>query len=265
MKAPQRYRPEEDAAICAAYSSKTLAAIAADLGRDYRSVAWRVRWLVEQGRLDPADRRCNRTWTQDEIDWLSDNWGLLPDAKVAAHLGRTITACIIAAKRKAEVNRKMSFYTARNVADVFGVDVHLVAKWIAAGCLKARKSPVRCGDGHIMWRIDDEAITAFVRKYPYHYERRRMEVGSWWRNLADKVWQADPWLTIPQAAKTLGVNPETVRRHIRRGWLVGVKTWEAGKSGGYRIAQSQLAHFRYHHEPVPASPALQAWYDRERA
>ena len=51
-----------------------------------------------------------------------------------------------------------------------------------------------------------------------------------------------PWWTVEQVAETLQVNPETVRRWIRRGWL---KARLLGKStrSGYRIAAADLAEF----------------------
>ena len=51
-----------------------------------------------------------------------------------------------------------------------------------------------------------------------------------------------PWWTVDQVAELLQVNPETVRRWIRREWL---KARLLGKStrSGYRIANADLDEF----------------------
>ena len=51
----------------------------------------------------------------------------------------------------------------------------------------------------------------------------------------------DPLLTVPEVAARLRINPETVRRWLRRGKLRGVLM--GGDRGGYRIAESELVRF----------------------
>ena len=262
MTARRLFSQAEDAYILAHYSTTTLVEMAWHLGRRYQTVQQRVEILIQRGLLDRQQRYYSRPWTPEEDDWLSDHWGTMSDAVVARHLRRSIDACKVRTVRAVKVCRKMAFWTARNVADLFGVDSHLVIKWIRAGCLRGRRSSVRCGDGNIMWAIADEAIQEFIGCYPWHYDRTRIERGSWWRKLADGVWAKDPWLTTDEAAAALGVNPETVRRHIRRGWLRSERTWEAGRSGGFRVPRSALTSFRLHQVPRMVSPALQAWYER---
>src|SRR5215217_2405169 len=46
-------------------------------------------------------------------------------------------------------------------------------------------------------------------------------------------------LTVPEAAKRLGVNADTVRRYLREGKLTG--TLIGGDSGGYRIPENDIA------------------------
>jgi excisionase family DNA binding protein len=50
----------------------------------------------------------------------------------------------------------------------------------------------------------------------------------------------DGLLTIDQAATYLQVNPETVRRWLRRGVLAGINL---GGSAGWRIERDDLRHF----------------------
>lgn len=96
-----------------------------------------------------------------------------------------------------------------------------------------------------MWRIDDTDLEQFVRRYPWQYDRARIEWGSYWRNLANRVWVADPYLTVPEAAAVLGVCSETVSRWCRAGRLAAVRTTYqgAGKYGRWLLAQSIVTAF----------------------
>ncbi len=50
----------------------------------------------------------------------------------------------------------------------------------------------------------------------------------------------DPWLTVDEAAAQIQVHPETIRRWLRDGKVVGVLI---SRAGGYRIKQSELDRF----------------------
>jgi excisionase family DNA binding protein len=51
----------------------------------------------------------------------------------------------------------------------------------------------------------------------------------------------DSLLTVEQVAAYLGMNPETIRRWLRKGTLRGFLP--GGKRSGYRIRQSELDRF----------------------
>ncbi len=89
----------EDAYIQAHYATATLTTIAAALGRDRAAVQHYTARLVRRGVLHPRDRYYQPRWTLEELDYLRTHWGLLPDAAVAAKLGRSVAGCIIKAKR----------------------------------------------------------------------------------------------------------------------------------------------------------------------
>lgn len=65
--------------------------------------------------------RTNRKWTNQELDTLSDYYGLVPDAHLAAFLGRTVTAVRLAAKRRLKICHQANFFTARRLADELGI------------------------------------------------------------------------------------------------------------------------------------------------
>ncbi len=136
----------------------------------------------------------------------------------------------------------MAFWTAQDVARLFRVDGHAVTRWIRQGLFPRRRAPFKIGL-HSPWLITYKGLEGFIRWHPQHYDWRRMEAGPE-RNLARQVWEDDPYLRPDEATTRLGVHLETIRRHLRRGWLLGVKTWEAGRHGGWRICSSDLAVFR---------------------
>lgn len=187
-----------------------------------------------------------RAWTEADDQYLSEYWGKRPDRTVARHLGRTVDACKIRATRHLGLARKDQFYTARQVAQILGVDRHRIVRWMREGVLTGSRSAVRCATSRRMWAVDEPDLIAFLRREVWRYDRTRIERGSYWRRVADAAWDRDPLLTVPEAAARLGVCTATVHRHLQRGWLRGVK--RPGKNTGtWLVWQSSLAGFQPRH------------------
>lgn len=243
---PRLFTPDEDAYLIANYHRQQLREMAAHLDRSWGVVQQRIEVLIRRGTLDRSRRFYHRPWTEQEDEFLHSRWGLWPDEKVARHLKRTVDACEIRATRHLDISRSMQFWTSRQVAELFGVDNHLVVDWIATGQLHAVKSPVGAGK-RLRWAISDEAICDFIQQHPHEYDPKRIEWGSYHRNLANQV-HADPWLTVDQAARALNVTRACVLHHLRRGWLPGQrKARGAGGQGEWRIQKSALALFAARH------------------
>lgn len=60
-------------------------------------------------------------WSPKDLEFLNDNYGILPAEKIAAKLGRSKNALKIISYRKLGINQRSNIYTARNVAELVGV------------------------------------------------------------------------------------------------------------------------------------------------
>jgi hypothetical protein len=189
MREIRRFTAEEDDFIIAHNSDMTVVEVAAALSRRYAAVVDRRMNLAKQGRLNFADRSYSRPWTQDEEDFLKENWGLMKEATIQKKLGRSNYACLIRAKRLG-ITRKMNIYTAKDVAEIFQVDGKTPTEWIDRGLLKAKHSHIRVGK-NMMWQVDARAIERFILDHPEVYDRRRIS-HLYWRRLAEQAATAHP-------------------------------------------------------------------------
>jgi hypothetical protein len=228
------------------YGTMQLKDMAQVLGVSASSAQQRAYKLIRQGRLHPRQRAYQPPWTEDEDEYLAEFWGIRSDKAVARHLGRTVTACQLRVKRALGITRRMQFLTSRVVGDILGYDAKRIAALIDRGYLQGQKAPFKVGPNRV-WRIDQSSLERFMRRYPWQYDRTRIEKGTYWRNLAEDVWRRDPWLTATEAAARLSVCTATIHRHCQRGWLKGEKAWGAAHQGVWRIPESALARFERRH------------------
>lgn len=178
-------------------------------------------------------------WTDEDIQFLADNYGRLPITTIAKKLSRTVLAVKSRANREGFCGTD-TFLAANQVAAIFGADSHTVVGWIQKGFLKAKKSKVVRRGGNFVWHIEHAALEDFIRDYTQLYDVRRIskEQQLYWRNLAEKhvpknqvpniarAWQPheDAYLlnhrkhgTQEELGETLNRTKEAV--HGRLGWL----------------------------------------------
>lgn len=82
-----------------------------------------------------------RTWTEDEIEYLKEHWGLSPLKNIAEKLNRTKIAVHLKAKRKklGMVTRADEYITPNYLAKLLKTDSHIIIRWIKKHNLKAVK------------------------------------------------------------------------------------------------------------------------------
>ena len=164
--------------------------------------------------------RYNRPWTEDELEYLNDNYGITPDKVVTRHLNRSINALKIISFRKLSINRKTNIYTARSVADLLGYACSkTVVWWIKKGWIKGERTSIHCGRG-LIWHFPYENIEAFVREHPWFFNRNKME-QSFFRSIVDAEFERDPWYNLPQSCKIIGVcySSSAMASYIKKKWL----------------------------------------------
>lgn len=124
-------------------------------------------------------RKKEARWTQEEVDFLENYWGNYTISALAKRLGRTENAILIKAKRIGLGPTKFStdYMTARELADILGVDVHAITHyWIPKCGLKARRRATR--KDYKFWRIRIEDFWAWAEYNQDKFDSRRFKKGD---------------------------------------------------------------------------------------
>ena len=134
---------------------------------------WRVkRWASEMG----LSYKKAPPWSPDELDYLTEHLGVVRAEQIAKHLGRTVTAVQVRAKRLHISYRLSEGYSMRGLCEGLGVDHHKVEKWLAQGWLRGTRLGTARSDwqGDI-WHFTDRNIYELVRSHPAEIDPRRVE------------------------------------------------------------------------------------------
>jgi superfamily II helicase len=82
-----------------------------------------------------------RTWTEYEIEYLKEYWGLSPLKDISKELNRTKIAVHLKAKREklGAVTQANEYITPNHIAKLLKADSHIIIRWIKKHNLKAEK------------------------------------------------------------------------------------------------------------------------------
>ena len=87
---------------------------------------------------DKRYQRAQKRWTDDELEYLSNKFGLIKDATLCRNLQRSPHAITIKAQRRLHSNRKMNFYSAMELARALGIPCSkTLIPWVEVKWLKA--------------------------------------------------------------------------------------------------------------------------------
>jgi hypothetical protein len=182
-------------------------------------------------------------WTDEELEYLGDHYGLVSDATLCRHLQRSRSAIVIAARRKLQMRQKDNFYSAAELARVLGVrDPKSILLWVKNGWLRGRRGPMMQGLNYV-WAFSEGAIVECLTRRPWLANMERLS-RHYFRSVVREEWERDPWFTPAQACAVLGVaSANTVCRYICQGWLPAEKKPGGPHQGVWIIRQSAINSF----------------------
>jgi hypothetical protein len=130
------------------------------------------RWAIKKkAQVLGLARTKEKPWSE-ETAYLEANLHRLCVGTITRKLHRTTTAVALKARRLG-IRKKDEGYTARALAQAFGVDDHKVVCWVELGLLKASRR--NSGRSRDMYFISDREVKRFVTTYPTQFDLRRVE------------------------------------------------------------------------------------------
>lgn len=189
-------------------------------------------------------REGSRPWTEDELEYLADSWGRKPDEEICRHLRRTRAACILAVKRKMNVNRKTNIMTARELARVFGIPCSktITVTWVEKGFIAPHRSPNHCGVNK-MWDFLEADVKDCLRARPWLVDMAKMEDHTIYRKIVQQEWDRDPWYRPDQVAKMTRLPLSNLLKQLNRGHIKSDKKPGAAWSGEWIVRRSAINEF----------------------
>ena len=164
-------------------------------------------------------------WTAQEVSYLEQWYGRMPDERLAKHLNRPILGVRLNAKRLGIRKRGIGL-TAHAVSEIFGVDPTTVLHWIEKGLLAARRAyfvgPNRT------WLIAEDAVERFIVDDGQHFDFNKLP-DSYYKDLAAQ----HRWYSLAEVERLVGESPHKLREALKagcyRGALRGPHWYVAGQ------------------------------------
>lgn len=167
------------------YYTQTFAAMAEDLNRSEMSVATKAARLRQEGLLAIKEPR----WSESELQFLEDNWGLMRVPVLARKLNRTLAAVTEKAERfgLGPSRNGSGRITAGQLSKALGIHIRRVIDyWIPKCGLKACRKVTRTS--RKLWQIEIDDFWRWARDNQDKFDSRRFEV----LNLgAEPPWMAE--------------------------------------------------------------------------
>lgn len=186
-----------------------------------------------------------RYWTQDQLDFLNEHYGVLSDDEICSRLKKSKNALHIQAVRKLKICHKTNFYTSREVALLLGVSCSkTIIGWMKKGWINGDKSTTRCGP-NIMWNFSYEAIEQMLRERPWLVDCSKMEM-SYFRSIVKEEFAKNPWYSIRKACQMIGIQYQSsaMAFYLKKKWLHPVKKpIEGGNHWTWLFFKSDIDNF----------------------
>lgn len=127
------------------------------------------------------EERGRKDWTPEEEERLAQLLETRSAADAARILGRGIISVKLKAKRLGvSLRSKYGWYSASDIADVLGIDIHRVVDWIDAGLLPGyyHYGGDRSAKGARSWHIKESDFANFLRRYGHQLRGRNVDLSA---------------------------------------------------------------------------------------
>lgn len=212
--------------------------------------------LAAQQVEEVKGRASARKWTPEEDLFLDEALGRLSIDEISAYLGRSLQAIKIRRTRLGfdAPSKQPDELTGRQAADLLGVDVHAVCRWIDDGILPGRKLPM-ARQIRVVKKVTLYRWAVNPMNWPYFensvYEDTRSNNGRDFakgtQRIADphlrrlvelkKARWGDEWWSLGQVADYHGVTLSGVHKAVYEGRIPGVRyqNWRVRKSDALKL------------------------------
>jgi len=145
-----------------------------------KKIGWPKWALQRRARTLGLVRTKELPWSEAELQIL-ERFAWMSDERIRLKLKgagfiRTATAVHVKLKRTS-AKQNTPYLTARGLADLFGVDSHMIAKWIKLNYLHARRRGTErvAEQGGDMWLIHENDVYKFVPARPLEFDIRKVD------------------------------------------------------------------------------------------
>ena len=156
---------------------------AAEIAKEFGWPDWVIKHRATELGITAGWSACRRKWTPPEEDLLIENAGHMSVGWMARKLNRTKQQVVLKLKRMMLSRRMKAGYTMGQLMLCFGVDHHLIRRWIHAGWLPDRR---RDEAEDVFERrsmcITDADLLKFIYEHPMDFELRRVD-QRWFMDL----------------------------------------------------------------------------------
>jgi len=180
------YTDDERRYVVEAYHKMLIKDIVVRIGHSEDSVLHLIRRMKRNGMISKAKRGFKPPWTDDEIGYLSDNWGLKPTNAIARKLGRSV--CGVEGKaHRLRFKKVDSFYTYSSLSRELGRSRASLVDYHRRGWLKGEKASWVCNFGLRPMMFFEEDIVKFLRKHYKLLDIKRIE-NRYFRNIVKECY-----------------------------------------------------------------------------
>lgn len=164
------WTPERDQVLRDRYDPHTRGAIAKLAGM----IGWPA-WALKKraaalGLVRPGNRR---NWTPDEVTFLWNHAGTRSSHWIARQLKRPESSVVMKFKHMQISRRVRDGYTLRELVLCFGVDHHVIQRWLQQGKLPGRRRGTeRERDA---WAVTESDVLRFLTEHPMEFRLDRVD------------------------------------------------------------------------------------------